>query len=74
VHDKKTKRFRCRVCGKTWTAHYEEFHYGLRSENIKINRATEMIKAGLSIRQIAKFVKVSPSTILRWKKRLKAIN
>ena len=73
VHDKKLNRLRCRLCGKTWSAHYKEFNYGLRSEQSSVRRAIELLRAGIPTRKIAGFVKVSPSTIQRWKTRLKNI-
>ncbi|MBI2641861.1 IS1 family transposase [Candidatus Roizmanbacteria bacterium] len=70
VHDLKQKRFRCRECCKTWSAHYKEFHHGLRTEPFKIRRAVDLLNAKIPIRTVARFVKVSPSTVLRWKKKL----
>ena len=71
VHDKKHNRFRCRVCGKTWSAHSQEFHYGLRTELIKVRRVLDLLKVGIPIRTVAKFVKVGSSTVMRWKKKMK---
>lgn len=73
IHDKKQNRLRCRTCDKTWSAHHKEFRYGLRSKATQIQRAVEMIKAQIPIRKIADFVKVSPGTVMRWKKKLKNI-
>ncbi len=70
IHDKKRNRLRCRACGKTWSAHYKKFHYGLRSEPIKIRRVIDLLKVNIPIRTIARFVKISPTTVTRWKKRL----
>lgn len=70
VHDRKQNRLRCRTCGKTWSAHYKEFHYGLRSEPAKVRRAIDLLKAKIPIRKIARFVKVSPNTVMRWKKKI----
>ncbi|MBI4235150.1 IS1 family transposase [Candidatus Peregrinibacteria bacterium] len=71
IHDKNFNRLRCRKCGKTWSGHSKEFRYGLRSKELQINRAIEMIKAKIPIRKIAGFVNVSPGTVMRWKKKLK---
>ena len=70
VHDRKKNRLRCRTCGKTWSAHYKEFHHGLRTQQFKIRRAIDLLNAKIPIRKVARFVKVSPSTVLRWKKKL----
>ncbi|MEK7171801.1 MAG: hypothetical protein AAB739_02725 [Patescibacteria group bacterium] len=70
IHDKKRNRLRCRACGKTWSAHRKEFHFGLRSESIKIRRTVDLLKVKIPIRTIARFVKISPTTVVRWKKRL----
>lgn len=69
IHDKKRNRYRCKSCGKTWVGHCKEVYFGLRTSPLKIQRALEMLKAGLTIRQVAELTKVSPSTIMRWKKR-----
>ena len=74
IHDRKKNRLRCKTCGKTWSVHQKEFHYGLRSEHAKVRRAIDLLKAKIPIRTVARFVKVSPSTILRWKKKLSATN
>ena len=70
IHDKKRNRLRCRECGKTWSANREASHFGLRTELIKVRRSIEMLRAKIPIRTIARLTKVSPSTVLRWKKKL----
>jgi transposase-like protein len=70
IHDSRKNRFRCKLCGKTWVGHYGHYSYGLKTSLPIANRAQEMIKAGLSIRNIANLSCVSPSTIFRWKKKL----
>jgi|CXWL01.1.fsa_nt_gi transposase-like protein len=74
IHDRQQNRFRCRTCGKTWVGHAKEPHFGLRKDPVKIKRAFDFLDAGLPIRKIAEFMKVSPSTVLRWKKRKKNHN
>jgi transposase-like protein len=74
VHDRHANRFRCQTCGKTWVGHYRELNYGLKKSQAIINRAILMLNAGLSIRYIAKLNKLSPSTVLRWKKKYKIYN
>gem|GEM_PF-5557224 len=71
VHDRQTSRLRCRDCKKTWVTHRQALHYGLRTPEIKIRRALQLLCAGLSIRKIAELVQVSPSSVLRWKKKCK---
>ncbi|MBU0578096.1 hypothetical protein KJ742_07420 [Patescibacteria group bacterium] len=70
VHDKKQDRLRCKLCGKTWSAHYKEFHYGLHTDLTKIRRAIDMIRAEIPIRKIARLIDVSAGTVMRWKKKL----
>jgi len=70
VHDKKLNRLRCKVCGKTWSAHNREFHFGLRTNPVKVRRAVEMLKAEIPIRKIARLIDVSAGTVMRWKKKL----
>ncbi len=69
-HDRKNKRFRCNNCSKTWVGHRGEFHYGMKTQNQKVKRALQMIQAGISIRKVASYTGVSPSTVMRWKKSL----
>lgn len=70
IHDPKNNRFRCRLCKKTWVGHRREYTYGLKTNLAITNRAFELLKAGYSIRTTAKFSHVSPSTVMRWKKRM----
>jgi len=71
VHDRKRNRFRCRTCGKTWVGHNKDFCYGLRTNPQKIERALIMLRAGLPIRHVAELSGVSPSTVMRWKRKAK---
>lgn len=70
IHDFKNNRFRCRLCKKTWVGRRWDYSFGLKTNLVVVNRALEMLKAGISIRRVAKFSNVSPSTIMRWKKKL----
>jgi transposase-like protein len=74
IHDHKNNRYRCRVCGKTWNAHQNEFCYGLRTNPVKVRRAVDMLRAGIPVRKIARLVDVSAGTVMRWKKKLKKFN
>ncbi len=74
VHDHRRNRLRCRICGKTWSAHQKEFSFRLKTNPVKIRRALDMLNAGLSIRKIARLVDVSAGTVMRWKKKLKNFN
>lgn len=73
VHDKKLNRLRCRSCGKTWSAHYQEFYFGLRTNLVKVRRALDMLKAGIPIRKIARLIEVSSGTVMRWKKKFSVV-
>ncbi|MEK7126734.1 MAG: hypothetical protein AAB848_01375 [Patescibacteria group bacterium] len=70
VHDKKRNRLRCKTCGKTWSSHHKEFHFGLRTNSIKVSRAIDMLKAKLPVRKIARLIEVNAGTVMRWKKKL----
>ena len=74
VHDLRKNRFRCELCGKTWVGNYGQCSFGLKKNLVVVNRAFEMLKAGISIRRIAKFSHVSPSTVVRWKKKFLSLN
>jgi transposase len=43
----------------------------MRNNKLKIKRAIELLKNGISIRKTAQYLELSPSTIQRWKKQLK---
>lgn len=70
IHDSKNKRFKCLLCKKTWVGHREKHTYGLKTNQAITTRAFDLLKAGYSIRTTAKFSHVSPSTVMRWKKRI----
>lgn len=74
VHDLRKNRFRCELCGKTWVGNYGQYSFGLRKNLAVVNRAFEMLKADISIRHVAKFSHVSPSTVVRWKKKFLSLN
>lgn len=69
VHSRKQGRFRCNICNKTWSAYSDEATFGLRSDEEIIERAFTMFEQDIPIRTIAKRLKVSPSTVQRWKTR-----
>lgn len=69
IHDRRRNRFLCKQCGKTWVGHRSELRFGLRSPVVKIGRVLELLGVGFSIRRVAGLVKVSPSTVQRWKGR-----
>lgn len=71
THSQTAGRMRCKSCGRTWVAHRNEVRFGLRSDPKKIQAAIEMFKAEISIRKIAREIKVSTSTIQRWKRKFK---
>jgi transposase-like protein len=68
IHSRVQQRFRCTKCHKTWVSHRDESHYKLKTDTQKIKRAKQLLYYGISIRQAAKLLQVSPSTIQRWKK------
>lgn len=69
IHSRKTRRFQCNVCKRSWVAHRSTPYYRLRKDFVAVQRATEWLGHGLSIRRTAHRLKVSPSTVLRWKKK-----
>lgn len=69
VHSRKTQRFRCTACKKTWVAHVQAFHYRLRVAPERVGFALRKLEEGYSIRFVAKLCKTSPSTVHRWKLR-----
>jgi len=73
INGRKRPRLKCKTCGTTWAAHRQEIHYGLRTPSETVKGALEMLAQGLSIRRIARRLKVSPSAVQRWKKRYQKI-
>ena len=73
VHTQTAKRIKCNACNKTWVSRRQEASYRLRGDPTNFNHALAMLQQGFSIRKIAGNLKVSPSTILRWKKRIRTI-
>jgi len=67
IHSKKNKRFRCSLCYKTWSENFNEIYFCLKSSIELLNRAKTFLDLGLSVRQIARRIDVSPSTIQKWK-------
>lgn len=71
VHSRKQNRFRCSSCRKTWVAHINEVHYGLKTGERKVIVTRYLLETEeMSIRGVAQFLGVSPSTVQRFKKRL----
>lgn len=69
IHSRKHQRFQCNRCKRSWVAHKNTLRYRLRTEIAAVQRATEWLAYGLSIRRTAHRLNVSPSTVLRWKKK-----
>ncbi|OGJ49377.1 hypothetical protein A2335_00955 [Candidatus Peregrinibacteria bacterium RIFOXYB2_FULL_32_7] len=67
IHSQKERRFKCSFCKKTWVEHKHELIFGLKSSKEKFESAKKFFDLGLSIRQIARRIKVSPGTVQRWK-------
>lgn len=63
------RRFRCRHCGKTFTARNETAYHRLRSSPERFERAVHMLIEGASKAAVARTARVSPSTITRWQER-----
>ena len=69
IHSKRDMRYQCAYCKKTWVAHRGDMYYGLRAPKEKIDRALRLYDEGKSVREIAREVGVSPSTVQRWSAR-----
>lgn len=69
-HGRYMPRMKCKTCGRTWVTYRHEVHYGLRATRQKMNVALEMFATETSIRKIANAIDVSPTTVLRWKKKV----
>jgi transposase-like protein len=71
IHGKMPERLRCTVCKKTWVAHKNQPHFGLKSSPEKIKKALELLNVGLSVRRVARRCQASTSSIQRWKQNFK---
>lgn len=67
IHSYANKRLRCNNCKKTWVEHKSQEHYALKIAISRFQEAKRLASFKLSIRQIARRAKVSPSTVMRWK-------
>ena len=74
VHACDKPRFKCKLCNRTWMFNFGEPLFGLRTEYGKINLARVLLEEGSSVRFVAKELRVSPSTVQRWKKRFVNFN
>lgn len=70
VHSQKEKRLKCTACGGTWVTRKHNASYRLRASAHQLDAVATMLKEGRSVRDIAKEIGASPSTIQRWKQRL----
>lgn len=71
IHSRVQSRFRCNHCYKTWVAHRNKMHFGLKSGERKVMVTGYLLKEqGMTIRKAAETLRVSPSTILRFKRRI----
>ena len=64
---KGVQRYLCKTCKRSFTSN------GLRTPIEKKKQALEMYLNSVGIRKIARFLKVSPSTILYWIKKTKIL-
>jgi len=69
IHSQKDNRLQCKECKKTWVAHREEEHFGIRSNVQVFIRAKDLMRAGISAHRVSKLVEISPSTAVRWAKK-----
>lgn len=71
IHSRVQRRFRCNNCRKTWVSHRNKMHFGLKSGERKVLVTRYLLKEeGMTIRKVAELLHVSPSTILRFKRRI----
>ncbi|MBI5413824.1 IS1 family transposase [Candidatus Peregrinibacteria bacterium] len=68
-HSRKSPRFLCKACGKTWVAHREEPRYHLHTDFQKVIEVLKFLSGGASVRGTARNMGVSTSTVQRWKTR-----
>ena len=69
VHSRKSRRFRCTACKKTWVYRTGTFHYRLRASAERVDFAIQKLAEGIPIRVVAVLCRASPSTVHRWKVR-----
>lgn len=67
LHSAHPLRFRCRECGRTFSARFGEKNYASKLSLKTLNELQTELDKGLSVRQIARMLKLSPSTVFRWK-------
>lgn len=67
IHGKRYPRFQCKECKKTWVSSINTKKFRLKKDFKKIEETIYFLKQGMSIREIARKIKISPSTVQRWK-------
>lgn len=67
AHSRQYPRFKCKACGKTWSAYKNDLRYGLKKDFEQFETAIGLLQKGFSVRKTAQGVGVSPGTIQRWK-------
>lgn len=67
VHSRRYQRFMCKLCKKTWVAHRQDLTYRLHAEPRTLHMSMLLSRQGESVRNIARILHVSPSTVQRWK-------
>lgn len=67
IHGKKYPRFKCKICKKTWVTTINSKTYRLKKDLEKIEFVNLLLEKGMSIREIALKVQISPTTVQRWK-------
>ena len=69
VHSRKHGRLQCKECGRTWVMHREEATYGMRTDLEKVRESFQLLANRVSVRKVAEKLRISPSTVQRWKKK-----
>jgi transposase-like protein len=69
IHSRTTRRLRCALCGTTWVTRRASIAFRLHHDDATVLAALNALATGASVRAVARELRVSPSTVLRWRNR-----
>ena len=69
IHSRKEKRFKCRVCGKTFTATKNTVFYWLRHEEEVVVRVVTLLAYGCPVQAIVAAFGLDERSVMSWEER-----
>ena len=66
VHSQKARRYRCKVCGKTFSERYGTAYYGLKKDEALFTVVVTLLAYGCPPQAIVEAYGLDPRTVRRW--------